>query len=822
MEGYLINAVSRHFSYKIKKINFMKINNRHRIIILILTALLYTITGCAYYNVYYNAQKAYNEALKQVENSSSTDISPEAKARFDLAIEKASKVLQLYPGSRWADDALIMIGRSYYFQGNFPDAIEKFEELFSVFPDSKFVPEARSLYSKTLLNEGKFDLAEIELNEIIEADTKEKFKSEAYLSLAELRYFRDDYDGAIELYKRILIDIKDKKIKAEAQLKIAESYFENERYDLAAVEYEKVKDHDPSPVQQFTSEFGLGICLEYLEDYDGAIAKFVDLLAEEDFVSNHAELLLEIARCWDLKEDYYQAILVLENLNQYDIESPPSLEIIASSQFAVSREDQLPDSLRAIQDPLAGFRQATDKNPEALYNIGELYLKKISDMFKAKTYFTRGFAVGSIQEIGPRLNLRIRHISEIQRLSVDQYKAGPIEPVYIPPPDTTIGPDSTVTISPVVLPEPGFKAYSDSIEFDSAIEKYSEDLENYKLEVTSSMFRIAEIFFTEFDMPDSAVIYLEKIIDKFGDSPNAPKALSLQIEIANEYDIYDTEQLKTELMSTYEGTMFAKMYSDNPDAYVTKSDIEPTTIDSAQVLFENAESAYFQEEYIEAVDIYNSLISRYKDNDLTPKALYAVALIYENLLNDPGNAVLAYEKLNAQYKDSEVGQALSFKLNEIYKLREAQKREERLEQLRQQVADDKLAAVEKAFQDSINIEIMIEQYDGDDEKFILSLESDSMIAKAAELISYGESTIADSISGLDVEGYIYLKILINAVGLPTESEIFKNTTNNISLGKSVMDVSKQFIFSPATDPQVRPTDAWHLMRFRFPLKLEGD
>ena len=796
----------------------MKIANKFRLLIIILTAALPNLAGCAYYNVYYNAQKAYDEAVKQVENSSSTEITPEAIAQFDFAIEKASKVLQLYPDSRWADDALIMIGKSYYFQGNFPDAIEKFEELFNFFPDSKFVPEARSLYSKTLLNEGKYDLAELELNEIIDADTKEKFKSEAYLSLAELRYFRDDYYGAIELYKRILTDIKDKKIRAEAQLKIAERYLEAGQYELAVKEYAKVKNYDITPVQRFISEFGYGICLEYLEDYDSAIAKFAEMLSDEDFESNYVELLLEIARCWDRKEDYDQAIFVLETLNQYDIENPPSLDKIVISQSVSTSNNQLPDSLTAPRNPLAGFLQTADKNPESLYYIGELYLKKISDLNKAKSYYTRAYAVGSVQEIGPRINLRIKSISEIQKLSANQYKRSPIEPVYIPPPDTTMGSDSVVTISPTVPPLPGVQVYSDSIEFETAIERYVNDLKNYQQEVTSSMFRIAEIFLMEFEMPDSAVKYLEGIVENFGDTPDAPKALSMQIEIANDFGINDPEQLKSELLSAYKGTLFARMFSDNPDADEFFSNIENIIIDSAQVLFERAESAYFREEYFDAVDIYNTIIIRYKDNDLTPKALFAVALIYENLLDDPVKALLAYEKLNSQYKNSDVSKALSFKLNELYKLREAQKREERLEKLRKQLDEEKLFAMQKAYQDSINIEILIEQFDRKDESFILSLESDSVVAKGAEVISYGEVIIADSIAGQEIEGYIDIKILINAVGQPMDREVFRSTINFPILVKSVMDASGLSKFSPAIDPQNRPVDAWHLLRFMFPFK----
>ena len=161
---------------------------------------------------------------------------------------------------------------------------------------------------------------------------------------------------------------------------------------------------------------------------------------------------------------------------------------------------------------------------------------------------------------------------------------------------------------------------------------------------------------------------------------------------------------------------------------------------------------------------------------------------------------------------------MSFKLNELYKLREAQKREERLEKLRKQLDEEKLFTMQKAYQDSINIEILIEQFDKKDESFILSLESDSVVAKGAEVISYGEVIIADSIAGQEIEGYIDIKILINAVGQPMDREVFRSTINFPILVKSVMDASGLSKFSPAIDPQNRPVDAWHLLRFMFPFK----
>ena len=129
-------------------------------------------TGCAYFNTFYYTKKYFNEGLKAIEReknlaqsgtraSIQTVKSPSfissqrrttaGSASFDKCIEKGAKLLESYPKSKWIDDCLYILGRSFYYKQDYTEASKKFEELCTVFPESKFIPEARLWWGKAFI-----------------------------------------------------------------------------------------------------------------------------------------------------------------------------------------------------------------------------------------------------------------------------------------------------------------------------------------------------------------------------------------------------------------------------------------------------------------------------------------------------------------------------------------------------------------------------------------------------------------------------------------------------------------------------------------------
>ncbi|MBN2586951.1 MAG: tetratricopeptide repeat protein [Candidatus Fermentibacteraceae bacterium] len=74
-----------------------------------LSVMVLLFAGCAYYNTFYNARKSYEEAMELARDNPDAPVSMEERL-LDEAVSGAAKVLAVYPDSRWADDAQLLLG----------------------------------------------------------------------------------------------------------------------------------------------------------------------------------------------------------------------------------------------------------------------------------------------------------------------------------------------------------------------------------------------------------------------------------------------------------------------------------------------------------------------------------------------------------------------------------------------------------------------------------------------------------------------------------------------------------------------------------------
>lgn len=137
------------------------------------------ISGCAYFNTFYNAKRKFSEAENDNRNrptpaQSQSPAQPQSPGspprggiqrdvrspeKYRKVIETCSKLLEFYPKSRWVDDALYLMGVSYYRLGELDRADRKFTELVTIFPKSEHVAEAILFHARSLGEQGKRDEA---------------------------------------------------------------------------------------------------------------------------------------------------------------------------------------------------------------------------------------------------------------------------------------------------------------------------------------------------------------------------------------------------------------------------------------------------------------------------------------------------------------------------------------------------------------------------------------------------------------------------------------------------------------------------------------
>ena len=82
----------------------------------VLVALFLLLSsGCVYFNTFYHARTWYNQAEKTRQRDNRDAASGGEVTLYQDAIKKCSKVISEHPGSSYMDDALFIIGKSYYY-----------------------------------------------------------------------------------------------------------------------------------------------------------------------------------------------------------------------------------------------------------------------------------------------------------------------------------------------------------------------------------------------------------------------------------------------------------------------------------------------------------------------------------------------------------------------------------------------------------------------------------------------------------------------------------------------------------------------------------
>src|SRR4030095_6085754 len=117
-----------------------------------------------YFNTYFNAKENFDDAYEDYATRvlasysekpgsifEKPSLSQEATDKFNKAIEKASKVIQYHKSSQFMDKSVLLIGKSYFYLGDYVKADRKFSELISKLTSSKNIDEALLFHAKTQL-----------------------------------------------------------------------------------------------------------------------------------------------------------------------------------------------------------------------------------------------------------------------------------------------------------------------------------------------------------------------------------------------------------------------------------------------------------------------------------------------------------------------------------------------------------------------------------------------------------------------------------------------------------------------------------------------
>jgi outer membrane protein assembly factor BamD (BamD/ComL family) len=196
------------------------------------------LSGCVYFNTFYNAQKAYDKAMamrdKRLDKNPNDSVlaTAEEKLKFERCITKCSKVLELYPEKKqWQSRAVFLMAEAYYQQGEWTRAIAKFDEFLRYFPDEPQRPTAEVHRAIALYHNGQYPAAHSALTRMLALPLDDELRTEALFCLAKMEGVSGNDSTALAAYERLLKDAaKSSFSRAQAHAAAAELAFGLKRW----------------------------------------------------------------------------------------------------------------------------------------------------------------------------------------------------------------------------------------------------------------------------------------------------------------------------------------------------------------------------------------------------------------------------------------------------------------------------------------------------------------------------------------------------------------------------------------------------------------
>ena len=258
---------------------------------------------CVYFNVFYNAKSAFDTAfrehgklLKKYPDSTTIALPSDVQSNYDKAIDKASKVLDEYPKKKkWHEEAVFLMGRSYYYKAEYEKAIRTFKRLQQEFPGSPFVPESYLYVGRSYLQTGSLDKAEETFTFVVEKYPQLNQNQDVSLLIVDVAIRREGRALAIDLLEKTSASVKSKEKKIDLTIKTAHLAMDLKQFDKAIRLLENCPRDKKHPEQLFRIDNGLAVCFEAKDSLNRALGIVTAMINNRIYLSHLSEMHLQKA-----------------------------------------------------------------------------------------------------------------------------------------------------------------------------------------------------------------------------------------------------------------------------------------------------------------------------------------------------------------------------------------------------------------------------------------------------------------------------------------------------------------------------------------------
>lgn len=224
------------------------------------------------YNVYYNGNEKLKEAVQTLalnhtdQYDKVLDVFPygdeqQAKAQeaaMDEIIKKGSKIIIDRPVSKWVDDAYLLVGKAYFFKGDYYTAIETFQYINSRYKNTEIAQEATVWILKSYLMLKRYDDAEALVGLLKnEKNFPVRLKSLFAATSAQVYIKQGKYQPALENMRVALTKKYNRTTRARYNYITAQLFERTGKPDSAKFYLEKVLKLNPPYEMAFNAKISL-------------------------------------------------------------------------------------------------------------------------------------------------------------------------------------------------------------------------------------------------------------------------------------------------------------------------------------------------------------------------------------------------------------------------------------------------------------------------------------------------------------------------------------------------------------------------------------
>ena len=648
------------------------------------------LAGCStwgnfttYFNRYYNTkvlfEKAEAQILAQKKDLFDTEellVPGIATQSLTNVIKDASKILQFNSDTKYVDDALMILGKSFYYQGNYQKALRKFEELISTQNESDLILEAKLWIAKTELklkmeSQSLSSFATLIQDAITESESE--IIQDAYIEVISYYIKQEDYNSAIKSVNDFLKVSEDEDINSRVLYELGKLYNYNNDYVNA----------------------------------ENTFLKAIDLSSDYNIIY-HSKI--ELAKSYRNNNKLTEAFSLLDEMNSEDKNAENFAEIELEKGLTYLKQNNVEEAEDILVKVDTTYPN-TLFSAIAKYKLGEINEKEFRNFEKAKMYYQRtGFSTLPIElkdnnskkvsifnnyfKLVDGINLFKRQIDyindpdEFLKDSLVYYKQKEIERerllsannlptntnINIPnnviknnQNNTNIQPELTDKEKNKFNKDPKLNANkttntTSSVNLNKVVTppiRPTVSADSLKELILNYQFELGTLFATEFNLPDSVYKYFNYILTNF---PNSRFQTQSLFALGNYYlttgDTLKADSLFLDIYTNHKSERIV-----NSAALILNKPIIDFDYDPAKELYNKAEEKLEKGDYNIAIKEFLDIYKNNTESDYAPKALYAIGWTLENNLSNPDSAASIFNKITREYPRSVYANALVDKVS---------------------------------------------------------------------------------------------------------------------------------------------------------------